>query len=89
MLARIPAVGNAEAKVKVKVLEEATLEVVPLDHPEVVDGAVADRELHTGVCFTDRHTNSREMRGRESKRPLGSTTLLSVRLLTLHRRCAA
>lgn len=51
MLARVPAVWDAEAKVEVKVLEEATLEVVPLDHPEAVDWPVAHRELHTEVCL--------------------------------------
>lgn len=57
----VSAVGNAEAEVKVEVLEEPTLEVVSLDHPKAVDGPVAHRELHTGVG----HTNSTEVRNTE------------------------
>lgn len=89
MFARVPAVWDAEAKVKVEVLEEATLEVVALDHPEAVDWPVAHRELHAEVCLFHRHTNSREVRGREQKRPLGGTERLWLRSLTLHQRCAA
>lgn len=45
----VAAVGNAETKVKVKVLEKASLEVMPLNHTKVVDGPVAHCELHTEV----------------------------------------
>lgn len=48
VFARVAAVGNAEPKVKVKALEQASLEVVPLDHAEAVYGSVAHRELHPG-----------------------------------------
>lgn len=88
MLARVPAVWDAEAKVEVKVLEEATLEVVPFDHPEAVDWPVAHRELHTEVCLFHRHTNGTEVRGREQRRPLGGTELFWLHSLTLHRQCA-
>ena len=47
MLAGVATVGNAETKVKVKALEQASLEVMPLDHAEAVYGSVAHRELHT------------------------------------------
>ncbi len=46
---RVAAVGDAKAKVKVKVLEEASLEVMPLDHTETVNRPVAHSELHTEV----------------------------------------
>lgn len=48
MFARVAAVGDAEAEVEVEALEQPSLEVVPLDHAEAVDGSVAHRELHTG-----------------------------------------
>lgn len=43
----VAAVGNAKTKVKVKVLEQASLEVVPLNHTKAVNGSVAHCELHT------------------------------------------
>ncbi len=49
MFTRVAAVGDAKAKVKVKVLEEASLEVMPLDHTETVNRPVAHSELHTEV----------------------------------------
>lgn len=49
MFARVAAVGDAKSKVEVKVLEKASLEVMPLNHTEAVDGPVAHRELHTEV----------------------------------------
>lgn len=63
VFARVPAVRDAEAEVEVEVLEEATLEVVALDHPEAVDWPVAHGELHTAVCWSHRHTNSTEVSG--------------------------
>ncbi len=45
----VAAVGNAKPKVKVKVLEKATLEVMPLNHTKAVNGPVAHCELHTEV----------------------------------------
>lgn len=47
MFTSVAAVGNAETKVKVKVLEQASLEVMPLDHAEAVYGSDAHRELHS------------------------------------------
>lgn len=55
MFARVAAVGNAEAKVKVKVLEQAPLEVMPLDHSEAVDGPIAHRELHPAFRHKSTH----------------------------------
>lgn len=49
MFTRVAAVRYAKAKVKVKVFKKASLEVVPLDHPEAVDGLVAHGELHAVV----------------------------------------
>lgn len=89
MLARVPAVWDAEAKVEVKVLEEATLEVVPLNHPEAVDWPVAHSELHAGVCLFHRDTKGIEVRGRSQRRPLGGTERVWLHSLTLHRRCEA
>lgn len=54
MFARVTAVGNAETKVEVEVLEQASLEVVALDHPEAVNGLVAHRELHAEVRHRDK-----------------------------------
>lgn len=47
VFARVAAVGNAKAKVKVKVLEKASLEVMPLNHTKAVNGPVTNCELHT------------------------------------------
>ena len=49
VLACIAAIGNAESEVKVKVLEEAPLEIMPLDHTEAVNRTVPDCKLNTGV----------------------------------------
>lgn len=49
MFARVAAVRYAKSKVKVKVFEEASLEVMPLDHTEAVNGLVTDRELNAAV----------------------------------------
>ena len=49
VLACIAAVGNAESEVKVKVLEEAPLEIMPLDHTEAVNRTVPDCKLNAGV----------------------------------------
>lgn len=46
MFTSVATVGNAETKVKVKVLEQASLEVMPFDHAEAVNGSDAHRELH-------------------------------------------
>lgn len=46
VFARVATVGDAETEVKVKALEQASLEVMPLDHAEAVYGSVAHRELH-------------------------------------------
>lgn len=46
MLARVAAVGDAEAEVEVEALEEQVSEVVPLDHAEAVQGPWTHRELH-------------------------------------------
>lgn len=35
VLASVPAAGDAEAEIKVKIFQQAFPEVVPLDHPEV------------------------------------------------------
>ena len=47
VLARVLAAGHAEAKLEVKALKQLIAEVVSLDHAEVVDGCVANRELHS------------------------------------------
>lgn len=46
MFAGVPAVGDAESKVEVKALEQVSLEVMSLDHPEAVNRPVAHRELN-------------------------------------------
>lgn len=43
----VAAVGNAEAEVKIKILEQAIFEVVPLDHPEVCHRLLSHCKLHT------------------------------------------
>lgn len=45
----VAAVRYAKAKVKVKVFKKSSLEVMPLDHPEAVDGLVAHGELHAAT----------------------------------------
>lgn len=47
MLASVLAAGDTEAKLKVKALQQLATKVVPLDHPEVVDGNVTNSELHS------------------------------------------
>lgn len=49
MFTCVAAVRNAKAKVKVKVLEKAPLEVMPLNHTEAVNGLVAHCELDTAI----------------------------------------
>lgn len=68
MFARVAAVGDAETEVEVEVLEQAPLEVMPLDHPEAVDGPIAHRELHaegsdTGTTVTKCGTTRGAPRG--------------------------
>lgn len=46
MLTGVPAAGDAEAEIKVKVLQQTVSEVMPLDHAEVGDGLVSHGELH-------------------------------------------
>ena len=46
MLHGVLAERNEEAKLKVEALEQAVLEVVPLNHAELVDRRRAYRELH-------------------------------------------
>lgn len=46
MLTGVPAAGDAEAKIKVKVLQKSVSEVMPLDHTEVGYGLVSHGELH-------------------------------------------
>lgn len=65
MFASVATVGNAEPKVKVKVLEQASLEVMPLDHAEAVYGSDAHRELHPEE---NKHKYERSRRG--SRRPV-------------------
>ena len=47
VFAGVAAVGDAEAEVEVKALEQVFAEVVPLDHAEVVQGSTSHRELYT------------------------------------------
>lgn len=47
MLAGVPAVWDAEAKVKVEALQQVLAKVVSLDHAKVVEGSVSDGEFHT------------------------------------------
>lgn len=48
VLARVLAAGHAEAKLKVKTLEQLLSEIVPLNHPEILYRSVSDCELNTG-----------------------------------------
>lgn len=59
MLAGVSAVGDTEAKVKVKALQQVITEVVSLDHAEVVQGPVSDGEFHPSWKKTRRETDSR------------------------------
>ncbi len=47
VLACVLAAGHAEAKLKIKTLQQLIAEVVSLNHAEVVDGCVAHCELHS------------------------------------------
>ena len=47
VFARVAAVWDAEAKVKVKVLQKALLEIMPFDHAKAVNRPVSHCELHT------------------------------------------
>lgn len=67
---RVATVGNAETEVKVKALEQASLEVMPLDHAEAVYGSVAHRELHTG----ENNAVSKYEKNRRSSRKEASCT---------------
>ena len=49
VFARVLAVGDAEAEVKVEGLEVTVPEEVALYHPEVLDGLRADTELYGGA----------------------------------------
>lgn len=46
MLTRVLTAGDAEPKLKVEALEQLLTEVMPLDHAEVIDGLLPDRELY-------------------------------------------
>lgn len=46
MLTRVLTAGYAEPKLKVEALEQLLTEVMPLDHAEVIDGLLPDRELY-------------------------------------------
>lgn len=52
MFAGVLAARHAEAKFKVKTLEQFVSEIMSLDHPEVFYWRVSDHELNTGQ--TDR-----------------------------------
>lgn len=58
VFACVAAVGNAEAEVKVEVLEQAPLEVMPLDHSKAVNGPIAHRELHPEFQTQTQHRES-------------------------------
>lgn len=47
MLTGVLAAGNAEAKLKVEALQQLFTEIMPLDHPEVIDGDVPYCEFNT------------------------------------------
>ena len=47
MFTRVFAVGNAEAELEVEALEQLFPEIMPLNHPEFVDGFVTHGELHS------------------------------------------
>lgn len=44
---RVLASGHAEAKLKVKTLQQSLSEIVPFDHPEVFNWQISDGELNT------------------------------------------
>lgn len=47
MFARVPTVRDTEAEVKVKILQEAVLKIMPLNHSEIGNRSIANCELHT------------------------------------------
>lgn len=51
------ATGHAEAKLKVKTLEQLLSKIMSLDHPEVFYGHVSDCELNAAGMKTDRQRN--------------------------------
>ena len=55
LFAGVLAAGHAEAKLKIKALEQFLSKIVPFNHPEVLYGHVANCELHT-VRETERET---------------------------------
>ena len=50
-LPRVRGVGDAEAKIEVEGLDQLVLEVVALNHPEVLDGVWADGELQPACIY--------------------------------------
>lgn len=46
MLAGVSTVGDAETKVKVEALQQVIAEIVPLDHPKMVQGAIPNGKFH-------------------------------------------
>lgn len=47
VLTGVLAAGDAEAKLKVEALQQLFTEIVPLNHPEVIDGDVPYCEFNT------------------------------------------
>lgn len=84
MLTRVLAAGHAEAELKVKALEQPLSEVMSLDHPEVFDRQVSDRELHAGEerrgGRSERKDEREEGRKRGVTRSAGSFILTWLRL---------
>ncbi len=70
MLTRVLAARDAEAKLKVEVLQQLFTEVVPLDHPEVIDGDVSYCEFNT------KNTETRQ--GRYSVDRFSSSVFISL-----------
>lgn len=46
MLTGVSTVRDTEAKVKVEALQQVIAEIVPLDHPKIVQGSVSNCEFH-------------------------------------------
>lgn len=46
VLTRVTAAGDAESEVEVKTLQQTILEIVSLNHPEVLHCLVSHRKLH-------------------------------------------
>ena len=55
MFTCVAAVGYAKAEVKVKILEKASLEVMPLNHTEAVNGPFTHCELNPAVGKETQH----------------------------------